>query len=66
MVRHLSSEMRQQQIEWGRSQVLELSSEGFNQREIAQKLLAAGPAGFGYLSPDRSNRGQVTQLLLRI
>jgi hypothetical protein len=38
MVRHLSSEVRQQQIEWRRSQVLELSSEGYNQREIAQKL----------------------------
>ena len=25
-------------IEWRRSQVLELSSEGYNQREIAQKL----------------------------
>jgi predicted transcriptional regulator len=37
-VRHLSSEVRQQQIEWRSSQVLELSSEGYNQMEIAQKL----------------------------
>ncbi len=37
-MRHLSSEVRQQQIEWRRSQVLELSSEGYNQMEIAQKL----------------------------
>ena len=37
-MRHLSSEVRQQQIEWIRSQVLELSSEGYNQMEIAQKL----------------------------
>jgi predicted transcriptional regulator len=38
MVRHLNSDVRQQQIEWRRSQVLELSSEGYSQREIAQKL----------------------------
>jgi DNA-binding transcriptional regulator LsrR (DeoR family) len=37
-VRHLNSDVRQQQIEWRRSQVLELSSEGYNQREIAQKV----------------------------
>jgi predicted transcriptional regulator len=30
--------VRQQQIEWRSSQVLELSSEGYNQMEIAQKL----------------------------
>jgi len=34
-VRYLTSEVRQ--IEW-RSRVLELSSEGYNQREICQKL----------------------------
>ena len=38
MMRHLNSDVRQQQIEWRRTQVLELSSEGYNQREIAQKL----------------------------
>jgi hypothetical protein len=38
MVRHLNSDVRQQQIEWRRSEVLEFSSEGYNQREIAQKL----------------------------
>jgi hypothetical protein len=35
MVGHLSSEVRQHQIEWRRDQVLELSREGYNQREIA-------------------------------
>ncbi len=29
---------KEQQIEWRRSQVLELASQGFNQREICQKL----------------------------
>jgi hypothetical protein len=38
-VRNLTSEVReQQQIEWRRSQVLELASQGYNQREICQKL----------------------------
>ena len=37
-MRYLNSDVRQQQIEWRRNQVLELSSEGYNQREIAQKL----------------------------
>ncbi len=38
-MRNLTSEVReQQQIEWRRSQVLELSSQGYNQREICQKL----------------------------
>jgi predicted transcriptional regulator len=38
-VRRLNTEERQQQaIEWRRSRVLELSSEGYSQREIAQKL----------------------------
>jgi hypothetical protein len=37
-VRHLNSEVRQQQLEWRRSQVLELMSEGYSQRKIAQKL----------------------------
>ncbi|MGA9167840.1 MAG: helix-turn-helix domain-containing protein [Nitrososphaeraceae archaeon] len=32
------SEAGQQQIDWRRSQVLELSSEGYTQSEIAQKL----------------------------
>jgi IS30 family transposase len=35
----LTSEVRQQQqIEWRRSQVLELASQGYSQREICQKL----------------------------
>jgi DNA-binding NarL/FixJ family response regulator len=37
-VRNLTSEARIQQIEWRRSQVLELSSQGYNQTEICQKL----------------------------
>jgi IS30 family transposase len=37
-VRSLTSETREQQIEWRRSQVLELASQGYNQREICQKL----------------------------
>jgi len=36
-VRYLTSEVRQEQIE-RRNQVLELASEGYNQREIAAKL----------------------------
>ena len=34
----LEQRQRQQQIEWRRSQVLELSSEGYSIREIAAKL----------------------------
>ena len=38
-MRNLTSEVREQkQIEWRRSQVLELASQGYNQREICQKL----------------------------
>jgi DNA-binding NarL/FixJ family response regulator len=37
-VRNLTSEVREQQIEWRRSQILELTSQGYNQREICQKL----------------------------
>jgi len=37
-VRNLTSEVRNQQIEWRRTKVLELSSEGYNQTEICQKL----------------------------
>ena len=36
---HLSTKKRQSEsIDWRRSKVLELSSEGYGQREIAQKL----------------------------
>lgn len=38
IVKHLNSEMKQQQLEWRRSQVLELFSQGYSQREISQKL----------------------------
>ena len=37
-MKHLTSEVKQQQLEWRRAQVLELSSEGYSQREIAAKL----------------------------
>jgi predicted transcriptional regulator len=36
-VKYLNSEVKQQQLDW-RSQVLELASDGYNQREIASKL----------------------------
>lgn len=38
MVKYLNSEAKQQQLDWRRSRVLELSSQGYSQREIAQKL----------------------------
>jgi hypothetical protein len=34
----MTSEMKQQQIEWRRAKVLELSSEGYTRTEICQKL----------------------------
>jgi transposase len=37
-MKRLNSEMKQQQLEWRRSQVLELASQGYSQREIASKL----------------------------
>ena len=37
-MRNLTSEVRSQQIEWRRTKVLELASEGYNQTEICQKL----------------------------
>jgi DNA-binding transcriptional regulator LsrR (DeoR family) len=37
-VRHLTSEVRQQELDWRRSQVLQYSSQGYSMREIAQKL----------------------------
>jgi hypothetical protein len=37
-VRHLTSGVRQQELEWRRSRVLQYSSQGYTQREIAQKL----------------------------
>jgi DNA-binding transcriptional regulator LsrR (DeoR family) len=37
-MKQLTSEVKQQQLEWRRSQVLELASEGYTQREIASKL----------------------------
>lgn len=37
-MRNLTSEAREQQIEWRRTRVLELASEGYNQTEICQKF----------------------------
>jgi hypothetical protein len=37
-MKQMNSEAKQQQLEWRRTQVLELASEGFSQREIARKL----------------------------
>jgi hypothetical protein len=37
-VRHLTSGVRQQELEWRRSQVLQYSSQGYSIREVAQKI----------------------------
>jgi DNA-binding NarL/FixJ family response regulator len=37
-MKQMTSEVKQQQLEWRRAQVLELASEGYTQREIANKL----------------------------
>jgi transposase len=37
-MKHLGTEMKQQQIDWRRAKVLELSSQGYSEREIAEKL----------------------------
>src|ERR671924_1153799 len=37
-MKHLGTEMKQQQVEWRRAKVLELSSQGYSEREIAEKL----------------------------
>src|SRR5215208_1052096 len=37
-MKQMTSEVKQQQLEWRRANVLELSSEGYTQREIASKL----------------------------
>ena len=42
-MKHLSTQMKQQQIEWSRAKVLELSSQGYSEREIAQKLQPVAP-----------------------
>jgi transposase len=38
MVKYLNSEVKQQQLDWRRAQVIELVSMGYSQREIAHKL----------------------------
>jgi IS30 family transposase len=40
-VGHLTSQVKQQELEWRRSQVLQYSSQGYSIREIAQKLQIA-------------------------
>jgi transposase len=42
-MKHLSTQMKQQQIEWRRAKVLELSSQGYSEREIAEKLQPFAP-----------------------
>jgi hypothetical protein len=42
-MKHLSTQMKQQQIEWRRAKVLELSSQGYSEREIAEKLQPLAP-----------------------
>jgi transposase len=37
-MKQMTSEMKQQQLEWRRASVLELASQGYSQREIANKL----------------------------
>jgi hypothetical protein len=37
-MKQMTSEMKQQQLEWRRSQVLELASQGYSQRDIARRL----------------------------
>ncbi|MFZ0742547.1 MAG: hypothetical protein WAM54_13220 [Nitrososphaeraceae archaeon] len=34
----MTSEMKQQQIDWRRAKVLDLSSQGYTEREIAEEL----------------------------
>ena len=40
----MTSEMKQQQIDWRRAKVLELSSQGYTEREIAEELQPIAPA----------------------
>jgi IS30 family transposase len=42
-MKHLTSEMKQQQIDWRRAKVLELSSQGYTEREIAEELQPIAP-----------------------
>jgi DNA-binding NarL/FixJ family response regulator len=39
----MTSEMKQQQIDWRRAKVLELSSRGYTEREIAEELQPIAP-----------------------
>ena len=42
-MKHLTSEMKQQQIDWRRAKVPELSSQGYTEREIAEELQPIAP-----------------------
>jgi len=42
-MKQITSEIKQQQIEWRRAKVLELSSLGYSEREIAEKLQPIAP-----------------------
>lgn len=61
MVKYLNSEVKQQQLDWRRSRVLELSSQGYSQREIAHKLqvdLAAVNRDIQFLKQEAQNNLQ--------
>jgi hypothetical protein len=42
-MKQMTSEMKQQQINWRRAKVLELSSQGYTEREIAEELQPIAP-----------------------
>jgi IS30 family transposase len=42
-MKQMTSEMKQQQIDWRRAKVLELSSQGYTEREIAEELQPIAP-----------------------
>jgi DNA-binding NarL/FixJ family response regulator len=51
----LNPEVKQQQLEWRRSQILELTSKGYSQREIARELQVDLIAVKRYLVPTTRN-----------
>jgi len=42
-MKQMTSEMKQQQIDWRRAKVLALSSQGYTEREIAEELQPIAP-----------------------
>jgi hypothetical protein len=42
-MKQVTSEMKQQQIDWRRAKVLEQSSQGYTEREIAERLQPIAP-----------------------